>query len=241
MNAMVEKIFLSLSKRFQGGSLTNADISELPLRALKLVTRLSTTAVATKSYELFRTIMRSGVAQEKKMEAARLTLHAAYRPGLKPVPHVGDPKHILVFLRYHIDPHVKPEDRTHAIDSAMRAIDSVSDDPTSQPWTCSMENAGELLTWFEQSPHPKEFKWWYKVLWLHYGGLAPDVQSGVDKIAMGGDDRIDLELCRSAIEKEIERVKRLNVAPTVATLEDAHRKLAGFIDHRKVCDELSGI
>jgi hypothetical protein len=38
------------------------------------------------------------------MEAARLALHAAYQPGLESVPPVGDPKHILDFLRYHIDP-----------------------------------------------------------------------------------------------------------------------------------------
>lgn len=152
MNSMLNKIFLELSKRFQGPSLTNADVSERPLHALKLITRLSTTAVAAKSYELFRTIMQSEVAQEKKMEAAQLVLDAAYQPRLNSVPPVGDPKWILDFLRYHVGPRVKVKDRIHAIDSAMRAIDSTSDDPTSQSWTWRIERADELLVATVASP-----------------------------------------------------------------------------------------
>ena len=96
--------------------------------------------------------MESEAVQEKKMEAARLTLDAAYRPRLQSVPPVGDPKHVLDFLRYHVGPRVKIEDRIHAINSGMRAIDSASDDSTSRSWTWRIESADELLTGFQQSP-----------------------------------------------------------------------------------------
>jgi len=118
MDSMLDKIFSDLSRRFLGPFPTNVDASERPLRALKLITRLSTTAVAMKSYELFRIIMQSEVAQEKKMEAARLALHAAYRSRLKSAPPVGNPKHIFDFLCHHVGPRVKTADRICAIDSA---------------------------------------------------------------------------------------------------------------------------
>jgi len=237
---MLDIIFLELSRRFQGPSPTNADVSEQPLRALNLITRLSMTAVAEKSYELFRTIMQSEVAQEKKMEAARLVLDAAYRPGLKFVPPVGDPKWILDFLHYHVGPRVKVKDRIYAIDSAIRAIDSTSDDPTSRSWTWRIERADELLIGFQQSPHPEAFKWWYTVLWIHYGGLDPGVRDSLDEIAMNRGDRIDLIQCRIAIEKEIERVKELDPATCIAALEEAYSRLTALIGHReKVRDEIS--
>ena len=206
---------MGLSKRFedsspasfQGPSLTNVDVSKKPLRALKLITRLSTTTVATKSYELFGTIMQSGVAEEKKMEAARLALHAAYRSELESVPPVGDPKHILDFLRFHIGPCVELEERSHAVSLAMRAIDSASNGPKPLARTWHIEAANELLTGFHESPHLKEFGWWYGILWFHYGGLGLDVRKRVDEIARNGDDRVDLKQCRTAIEKELERVK----------------------------------
>ena len=106
---MVDEIFLELSKRFQGPFPTNVDASKRPLRALKLITRLSTATVATKSYELFGAIMKSSVAQEKKMEAARLALHATYQSGPKPIPPVGDHRHIFDFLYHHTGRYVKRE------------------------------------------------------------------------------------------------------------------------------------
>ena len=239
---MVDKTFLELPRRFQGPYPTNAGVSERPLRALELITRLITTAVAATSYELFGTIMQSNVAQETKMKAARLALHAAYRPGHESVPPVGDPKHIFGFLLYHVGPHIKKEDRTYAVSSARRAIDSASNDPTSESWTWRIENADGLLTGFYQSPDPEEFQWWYEVLWLHYGGLDPGVQGRVDDIAIKGDDRVDLKRCRTAIENEIKRVKELDGITNIATLEEARNKLSTFIDNReKVRDEPSGI
>jgi len=149
---MIHRVYLDLSRRFQSlNPLTDADASELPFRALNFITRLRNTTVATRSYDLFKTIMESAVEREKKMEAARLALHAAYPPGLETVPPAErDPQLILSFLRSHVDPGVGRND--HAISSAMRAIDSASENPASQSWTWRIEDAGELLTWFGQSP-----------------------------------------------------------------------------------------
>jgi hypothetical protein len=237
---MIDKIFWELSVRFQNASpLTNADISDRPFRALMLITRLSTPVVALKSYELFKTVMQSTVKPVRKMEAARLALHAAYRPGLESFPPVEDPKHIFDFLHYHTDPGVKLEDRAHAISSAVRAIDSTCGNRTTI-W--SIENAGELMAWFQNSSDPKEFRWWYGVLWLHYGGLDSGIRESMDEIAMNGDDRIDLKQCRVVIEKEIERVKELDgTLDIVKSLDDAYTRLTALIDHRDmVRDEFSG-
>lgn len=188
-------------------------------------------AVATKSYELFGMIMQSRVAQEKKMEAACLTLDAAYRPKLEFAPPVGDPKPILDFLLYHVRACVKNKRHDFAISSAMRAIDSTSGNPTSQSWTWRIEDAGELLTGFQESPHPEGFEWWYRVLWIHYGGLNPDVRSRLDEIATDGDDGVDLKRCRIAVEEEIERVKDLDGTATTEALEDAYNRLTAFVNH----------
>lgn len=213
---------------------------EKPLRALELITGLSKTIVATKSYELFGTIMESGVAVEKKMEAARLALHAAYRSGLESVPPVGDPKHILDFLRFHVGSHVGREERSHAVSSVMRAIDSASNDPMSQSQTRRTEAVDNLLAEFIQPPYPEEFEWWYGVLWCRYGGLDLSVPKKVGGIGM--DDRVDLKKCRNAIEKEMKRVKKLGGVTNIVTLEETHSRLTAFIDHReKVCDKFSGI
>jgi len=242
MDAMIHRIFLNLSRRFQSlDPLTNADVSELPFRALNLITRLRNAAVSTRSYELFKTIMESDVGQERKMEAARLALHAAYPPGLESVPPARDPQLILSFLRSHVDPGVGRND--HTISSAMRAIDSASENPASQSWTWRIENAGELLTWFGQSTYPEEFNWWYGVLWLHYGELDPEVRDRMDEIGMSGDDRVDLKQCRVAVEKEIERVKGLDGAKSIVrSLEDAYDRLTALINYREmVSGEFSSI
>ena len=89
------------------------------------------------------------------MEAARLALHAAYHPGFGSLPPVGDPEHVPDFLRYHIDPYVRIEGHTHAIssESAMRAIDSAANNPTT---TWGIENADELLTGLHESTGLKQ-------------------------------------------------------------------------------------
>ena len=242
MNAMIDRIFLSLSSYFRNRPpLTAADALERPFRALTLITRLRANIVAARSYELFRTIMESTVAQERKMEATQLTLHAAYQPGLESVTPIQDPHLIFDFLRSHIDPSV--ERNYQAISSAMRAIDSTSENPASRSWTWHMENADELLTWFQQSSHPGAFNWWYRILWLHYGVLDPGVRGRMDDIAKSGDDRVDLKQCRVAVEKEIERVTELDEATNiVGSLKEAYNRLTVSIDYREnVRDRLSGI
>ena len=245
MNNIVDRIFQDLSKWFRNQApLTNTSVEDLPFRVLKLITRVKINTVAARSYGLFETIMRPAVAQEKKMEAAplalhmeaaRLALHTAYPPGLESVPPVQDPSLILDFLRYHIDPNVKSEDRAHAIASAMRAIRSTSNGPLSQSWIWCIKNAGELLTRLQQSSgHWEEFKWWYMILWRYRGKLDASIWGRMDDIAKNGGDKIDLEECKVAIEKEIERVKGSGGAPDILkSLDDSCARLNELIDDRE--------
>jgi len=180
MVIVLDVIFEGLSDHFQGLSPSRANGLERSLLALKLVTRLRTAAVATRSCGLFGTIM-SQAGQGKNMEAARLALDAAYRPELTPAPPVGDPRHVLDFLHYHLGLCIEREDCIRVVFPAMRAIDSVSNDPTSQPGNWHIQDAGELLARFQ---------------------------------------------------REIERVKELEGAMAVATLEEAYGRLTAFIDDR---------
>ena len=128
MDALVDRIFLRLSKHFPPSpSQTNADVPEQPLRALQLIMRLRKATVATKSYGLFKTIMQSNVVEAKKMEAARLVLHPSYQQKLF-LP-VRDPKHIHNFLHYYNN--LRTERRDHAT-LVMPAADPVSNNPTLQ-------------------------------------------------------------------------------------------------------------
>lgn len=174
------------------------------------------------------------------MKAARLALSGAYQSEPQSVPPVQDPKHVLDFLHSCI----QGGDQSRDISSARRAIDSASENLMSQSWDWGVENIDKLLTGFHRSPYPEEFKWWYGILWLHYGVLDPDVQSRVDEIAMDGDDRVDLKWCRIAVEKEIERVKAKGPDGAVITkrLEGACHNLTAIISRKeKVRDELLGI
>ena len=240
MHYLIDRAFLDLSNRFRNlAPLINANMSDRPFRALKLITRLREPTVALKSYMLLETIMRSTVVPIRKMEAARLALHGAFQPGLEILPLVEDPKHILDVLYYHVDPLVEPDARAHAISSVMRAINCAHN---SRKTTWYIENAEELMTWFQQSADPEEFAWWYGILWLHYEGLDPGVRDKVDEVARSGDDRIDLKLCRFAIEKDIERMTELGVdSEVVNSLHSAYNRLTALIDHRdRVRDELLG-
>jgi len=159
---MVDKIFTNISFRLQkqkSTSLTNAEASERAFRALKLITRLRTTTVATKSYELFKTIMQSTVAQKRKMAAARLALHAAYPPGLESAPPVGDPKHISDFLKYCADLPPGGDNHTDTIPQIIRTINTPSDQtPQFRDWY--IENAEELLARFQWLYRSEEPNWW---------------------------------------------------------------------------------
>jgi hypothetical protein len=100
-----------------------------------------------------------------------------------------------------------------------------------------MTDAGDILTRFRQSSRPEGFKWWYKILWFHYGRLDLDLRTRVDEIAMQGDHRIDLKRYRIEIEEEKERVKKLDGAINLAALEEACSVLSAFTDRERVRDE----
>lgn len=146
MDNTLDGIFRGLSDNFLGLRAAGRDWSERSLRALTLVTQLRTPAVSTKSYELFRTIMDSKVVQERKMVAARLALDAAYQPGFT----VGDPKHIIDFLRYCFDQGVPGENSNHSVSATIRTTDPASDDPTSQFGTWGIEDVDKLLAEYQQ-------------------------------------------------------------------------------------------
>lgn len=244
MYDMIHKMFPNLLGCFQNPNpLTNTDMLRLQFRALNLIvmTRFRGSVVAARSYELFKAIMESTVEQKTKRLAAGLALNAAYPSGLESVLPAQDPQLILNFLRSLVDPSVERND--HAISSAMRAINSASDNPESRSWTWRIENAGELLDQFGQSPRPEEFNWWYSVLWLHYGGLVPEVRRRMDWIGMSGDVRVDLKQCRVAVEKEIKRVRRLDgVTIIVKGLGRAYDRLTILIHHREmVSGEFSNV
>ena len=73
---------------------------------MKLIAPLSNNNVAQKSYNLFHLVMQALTSatytQENKWEAARLTMHGAYKSD-KFLPPVGDPKDILAFLTHQFD------------------------------------------------------------------------------------------------------------------------------------------
>jgi len=146
---MLREIFRRLSDNFEGSRPRPIDTDglERSLRALELVTQLSTTAVATKSYELFETIMGSQIEQVKKMQAARLALDAAYQPGPTRAPTVGGLDHIIDFLRHHFASHVSGEDRYHAASLITRAINPTPDE---QYGTWCIEDVEKILAEFWQ-------------------------------------------------------------------------------------------
>jgi hypothetical protein len=74
----------------------------LPMEALRLVTSMIGNQIAQLSYELFHTIMASGVAGDKTWEAARLTVNGAYDWD-KYLPWVEDPRDVLAFLELHFE------------------------------------------------------------------------------------------------------------------------------------------
>ena len=140
MSTLIDQIFSKLSEHFpRDPSPDNAGVPERPLRALRLITRLRTTTVSTKSYELFETIMQSTVMEATKMGAARLALYPSYRRKLDLA--VRDPEHIRNLLHYYDD--LRTKRRGHAT-SVM-------------PATGPVGNASGLL---HQLPDREELGWW---------------------------------------------------------------------------------
>jgi hypothetical protein len=82
--------------------------------------------VASKSYDLFHVIMDASVPEtymDQKWEAARLTIHSAYKGG-KFKPRVeNQSKHILLFLNYHFGLATRPgQDQDESIRIALHAL-----------------------------------------------------------------------------------------------------------------------
>ena len=73
---------------------------------MKLIAPLSDRNAAQKSYDLFHIVMHTPTSttytQENKWEAARLTMHGAYKSD-EFLPPVEDPQDILAFLTHHFD------------------------------------------------------------------------------------------------------------------------------------------
>jgi hypothetical protein len=93
---------------------------------MELISPLSEEEVAKKSYHLFHAAMQAPVSlaysQEKKWEAARLTVHGAYKwDGF--LPWVEDPKDILTFLDHHFELATRDGQNQDApIQDALRAL-----------------------------------------------------------------------------------------------------------------------
>lgn len=158
MNALVDRIFSKLSKHFsRDPPQTNTDVLERSLRALQLITKLRTTTVATRSYELFETIMESTVEKSKKMEAARLALYPSYRQ--KTLLPVKDPRHIYNFLQYCNNL------RTRGSGHATSVVPAANPVPLNNPsmgqfQTRPTGNASGLSTGLHGFPDKEELDWW---------------------------------------------------------------------------------
>ena len=93
---------------------------------MELIAPLSENDIATKSYRLFHIVMQAPITeaytQEKKWQAARFTMHGAYKSD-KFLPWVGDPQDVLTFLRHHFELAIQGgENPDDPIQSALRAF-----------------------------------------------------------------------------------------------------------------------
>ena len=101
----ITRIFDRLTAIMKQSRLTTDQISHA-FSVMTLIGHLPRRDVTQKSYALFHLIMRTrvsyGFTTKKKWEAARLTLHGAYKWD-KSLPWVKDPQDILTFLDHHFD------------------------------------------------------------------------------------------------------------------------------------------
>jgi len=113
VNARIDAIYEKLEQIFRKS--TPGDDIDRALEALKLISHLLKHVPPQKSYNLFHVIVQSipGTHSQKnqKWEASCLALHGAYKE--KFIPRLGDPRDILIFLKYHFElvtPHSKDQD-----------------------------------------------------------------------------------------------------------------------------------
>jgi len=93
---------------------------------MKLIAPLSEGELAQKSYQLFYVVMQAtesiDYSQEKNWEAARLTMHGAYKWD-KFLPWVEEPQDILVFLNHHFELATRGgQNQDEPIQNALRAL-----------------------------------------------------------------------------------------------------------------------
>ena len=94
------------------------------LEAMRLITPLSRTGVATKNYHLFQTVMNSLIFSthiDEKWEASRLALHSALK-GDEPLSPVDNPQGILTFLNHHFRLALQGNNQDQPIQNALRAL-----------------------------------------------------------------------------------------------------------------------
>jgi len=128
----IMRIYEKLSKIFRNPAPAAEEIDHA-LLALRVIARLpenhvtlSWNDVAQESYLLFRLIMRAPVSfacpQDKKWEASRLTMHAAYKYD-RYLPRVEDPQDILCFLDHHFSLVARGDQgQDEPIHNALRAL-----------------------------------------------------------------------------------------------------------------------
>ena len=94
-----------------------------------MVAALLENEVASENYELCRVLMVAPVSsvftEERKWEASRFAMHAAYKLD-GAFPQVKDPRPILLFLSYHLRRAIRSENYDEPIQTALRALASAS-------------------------------------------------------------------------------------------------------------------
>ena len=138
VNLQINGIYEKLVKTFTNLTPTTdeidrtstADEVDRALEAMELIAPLSERDAAQKSYNLFRVVMKAPISatytQQKKWEAARLTMHGAYKSD-EFLPPVKDPQDILDFLTHHFDLTAKDSQYQDApIQNALRALGHAS-------------------------------------------------------------------------------------------------------------------
>jgi len=99
------RIYKRLTKTFRNTTPTTEEIDHT-VEAMKLIAPLSKNKISQKSYQLFHVVIHAmeslACSQEKKWEAACLTMRGAYEWD-KFLLWVRDPQDILVFLDHHFE------------------------------------------------------------------------------------------------------------------------------------------
>ena len=104
-NRKISRIYEKLVEMIQNFDATNDEIDHA-LEAMEIIAPLSGGEIATNNYHLFHIVMQAPITnaytQEKKWQAARFTMHGAYKSD-EFLPWVGDPQDVLTFLGHHFE------------------------------------------------------------------------------------------------------------------------------------------